>query len=61
MELPVEQFTERDWQTADDPGTVRFARVGLGWWTREEAIPAGEAPAAEGEASGEEGASGEDQ
>jgi predicted dehydrogenase len=40
MDLPREQFSERDWQTDDDPGTVRFAMVGLGWWTREEAVPA---------------------
>lgn len=34
-------FTRRDWQTADpDDGPVRFAVVGLGWWTRDEAIPA---------------------
>ncbi|GAB6878175.1 Gfo/Idh/MocA family oxidoreductase [Halorubrum gandharaense] len=34
-------FTRRDWQDADaDDGPVRFAVVGLGWWTRDEAIPA---------------------
>jgi xylose dehydrogenase (NAD/NADP) len=33
-------FTDRDWQTLDDGGPVRFAMIGLGWWTREEAIPA---------------------
>jgi predicted dehydrogenase len=32
-------FTQRDWQTVAD-GTVRFAMVGLGWWTNEKAIPA---------------------
>ena len=40
MEFPVDDVTERDWQTAEDPGTVRFAMVGLGWWTRAEAVPA---------------------
>jgi predicted dehydrogenase len=40
MELPYEDFTERDWQTRDDAGTVRVAMLGLGWWTRTEAIPA---------------------
>ena len=29
----------REWQTVHD-GTVRFALVGLGWWTREFVIPA---------------------
>ena len=29
----------RDWQTVDD-GTVRFALVGLGWWTNDFVIPA---------------------
>ncbi|MFB6136717.1 MAG: D-xylose 1-dehydrogenase Gfo6 [Halobacteriaceae archaeon] len=37
----LETFDRRDWATApDDAGTVRFAMVGLGWWTREQAIPA---------------------
>ena len=40
MEVPVDDFTERDWQTTDTDGTVRFAMAGLGWWTRAEAIPA---------------------
>ncbi|MFC6976629.1 D-xylose 1-dehydrogenase Gfo6 [Halomicroarcula sp. GCM10025709] len=34
-------FTRRDWQTVtetDDP--VRIAMVGVGWWTREQAMPA---------------------
>ena len=31
--------TERDWQTVED-GTVRFALVGLGWWTQEFVVPA---------------------
>lgn len=31
--------TRRDWQEATE-GTVRFAMVGLGWWTRDRAIPA---------------------
>jgi xylose dehydrogenase (NAD/NADP) len=40
MQFPYESVTERDWQTHDDPGTVRFAMIGLGWWTRAEAVPA---------------------
>ncbi|WP_435125547.1 D-xylose 1-dehydrogenase Gfo6 [Halobaculum sp. D14] len=35
----VDEFERRDWQTTTD-GTVRFALIGLGWWTVEEAIPA---------------------
>lgn len=33
------RFTERDWETATD-GTIRFALVGLGWWTVDIVIPA---------------------
>jgi len=40
MEFPYSDVTERDWQTIDDGGPVRFAMIGLGWWTRAEAIPA---------------------
>jgi xylose dehydrogenase (NAD/NADP) len=43
MDLQVyfDDFTERDWQVTDaDAGPVRIAMVGLGWWVREEAIPA---------------------
>ena len=37
----LDEFTDRDWQVAaDDAGPLRVAVVGLGWWTREEAIPA---------------------
>ena len=32
-----DEFTRRDWQTAEG-GTVRYALVGLGWWTIDEAI-----------------------
>ena len=35
-----DEFTARDWQTVASGGPVRFALVGLGWWTRDEAIPA---------------------
>lgn len=35
----LDSFTERDWDT-DTDGTIRFALIGLGWWTRERAIPA---------------------
>jgi xylose dehydrogenase (NAD/NADP) len=40
----TESFDRRDWQqvtTTDEP--VRFAMVGVGWWTREQAMPAVEA------------------
>ncbi len=34
-------YTERDWGTADpEAGPVRFALVGLGWWTTDVALPA---------------------
>ncbi|AQL43431.1 glucose-fructose oxidoreductase [Halorientalis sp. IM1011] len=37
----LDEFTERDWRVSgDDAGPLRVAVVGLGWWTREEAIPA---------------------
>lgn len=35
-------FDRRDWQAKTDLEPVRFAMVGLGWWTRDEAIPATE-------------------
>lgn len=35
----VDRYTERDWQTTQE-GTVRFALIGLGWWTTDVAIPA---------------------
>lgn len=35
----LEDFTYRDWDV-DTSGTVRFALVGLGWWTTEKVIPA---------------------
>jgi predicted dehydrogenase len=34
-----ENFTDRDWQSVEE-GTVRIAMVGLGWWTKEKAMPA---------------------
>lgn len=42
MELKtlLSDFTRRDWQTLETTDPVRFAMIGLGWWTREEAIPA---------------------
>jgi len=40
MEFPFDSFLDRDWQTGGAEGTVRFAMIGVGWWTREEAIPA---------------------
>lgn len=41
MELDAyfDDFMRRDWQEATS-GDVRFAMVGLGWWTRDFAIPA---------------------
>lgn len=37
----LESFTHRDWQESDEnDGPVRFAMVGLGWWTSDEAMPA---------------------
>ncbi|AGB38897.1 D-xylose 1-dehydrogenase Gfo6 [Natronococcus occultus] len=37
----LDSFSYRDWQESDeDAGPVRFAMVGLGWWTRDEAMPA---------------------
>ena len=34
-------FTRRDWQTITEPEeTVRFALVGLGWFTTEAVVPA---------------------
>jgi predicted dehydrogenase len=41
IETLTENFDRRDWQEVeetDDP--VRFAMVGVGWWTREQAMPA---------------------
>ena len=34
-----DEFAHRDWQSAEE-GTIRYALVGLGWWTTDEAIPA---------------------
>jgi xylose dehydrogenase (NAD/NADP) len=36
----LSEFTDRDWQSIEDADPIRFAILGLGWWTREEAIPA---------------------
>lgn len=35
-----DQFTARDWEIESPSETVRFALLGLGWWTCEQAIPA---------------------
>ncbi len=40
MDLLQKPFTRRDWETTPDAGTVRFAMIGLSWWTRTQAIPA---------------------
>lgn len=37
----LDGYDERDWASADpDAGPVRFALVGLGWWTTDVAMPA---------------------
>ena len=37
----LDEFDRRDWQSAGvEDGPVRLAMVGIGWWTREQAIPA---------------------
>ena len=33
LESHFDDFTRRNWRRVED-GTVRFAMVGLGWWTR---------------------------
>ena len=41
IETLADEFDRRDWQEieeTDDP--VRFAMIGVGWWTREQAMPA---------------------
>ncbi|WP_202614582.1 D-xylose 1-dehydrogenase Gfo6 [Halostella litorea] len=47
MELEgyFDDFTRRDWEAETDDGPVRFAMIGVGWWTRDMAIPAVEASA----------------
>jgi len=40
MEIDLDTFSARDWAEPTDTDPVRFAMVGLGWWTREQAIPA---------------------
>jgi D-xylose 1-dehydrogenase (NADP+, D-xylono-1,4-lactone-forming) len=35
----IDSYEERDWQTTDE-GTIRYALIGLGWWTTDVAIPA---------------------
>ncbi|WP_135826385.1 D-xylose 1-dehydrogenase Gfo6 [Halorussus ruber] len=42
MDDALSEFGRRDWQTESDLEPLRFAMIGLGWWTREEAIPATE-------------------
>jgi len=38
----LDDIRERDWQQLES-GSLRFAMIGLGWWTREQAMPAVEA------------------
>jgi len=40
MDVDLDSFSARDWEEPTDADPVRFAMVGLGWWTREQAIPA---------------------
>lgn len=42
IENYVQGLRDRDWEQLES-GTLRLAMVGLGWWTREQAIPAIEA------------------
>lgn len=35
----LDSYDDRDWQTTTD-GTIRFALLGLGWWTMDVALPA---------------------
>ncbi|RDZ39496.1 glucose-fructose oxidoreductase [Haloferax sp. Atlit-4N] len=39
FESMLEDFERRDWETGVS-GTLRFAVIGIGWWTLEQAIPA---------------------
>ena len=39
MEQITNAVPRRDWETADG-GTVRFALIGMGWWTSEKVLPA---------------------
>ena len=39
----IDGFAHRDWEQPSTTGTVRLAMIGIGWWTREQAIPAVEA------------------
>lgn len=39
MQEWLDRYDERDWQ-AGESGTVRFALIGLGWWTIDVALPA---------------------
>ena len=39
LESFLGEFTRRDWRT-DTEGGLRFALIGLGWWTVDRAIPA---------------------
>ena len=40
MEFDLDNFSARDWERPTDADPMRIAMVGLGWWTREQAIPA---------------------
>jgi xylose dehydrogenase (NAD/NADP) len=43
LQNTIESFERRDWAAVEDVGDVepvRYALIGAGWWTREQAIPA---------------------
>ena len=40
LESHLADFSRRDWEEPTDDGPVRFAMIGMGWWTRTQAIPA---------------------
>ncbi|ELZ22362.1 oxidoreductase [Halosimplex carlsbadense 2-9-1] len=40
MDIDLDSFSARDWEVPTDADPVRLAMVGLGWWTREQALPA---------------------
>ena len=40
LDAYLSDATRRDWADQAVEGTIRFAVIGVGWWTREEAVPA---------------------
>jgi xylose dehydrogenase (NAD/NADP) len=39
LERHIDDFATRDWEVPDTDDTVRFALVGIGWWTTEYVAP----------------------